>query len=259
MNRIRYWTGHALLLACFYFSNLSAWERVILEPSQDNVLYETSIDQDGQKYELSNGAGSSLFAGRTGLDAGYKRRRALLQFDLVSSIPAGAEIIFAEFSLHQSKAAPGSPPVAMELHRVLESWGEGESNAFGPEGQGNLAEPDDATWHHSHYTDILWGVVGGKYEESSSASTKVGQEFGRYVWTCSSSLLKDLRFWQSNPELNFGWILVGGEAGGFSAHRFGSRENSTRDQRPTLTIAYKRLDSTFSDGFETVPNCPQTN
>jgi len=256
MNRVKCWTGHVLLLACFCFSDLFAYERVVLEPAQDNTLYETPIDQEEQKFEMSNGAGSSVFAGRTGLDASYRRRRALLQFDLASSLPADAEIIFAELSLYQSKAAPGSPPVAMNLHRVLESWGEGESNAFGPEGQGNPAEPDDATWHHSHYADVLWEMAGGSYQESPSVSTTVGQSLGSYLWSCNESLLEDLRFWHRTPEQNFGWILVGGEAGGFSAHRFSSREHNTPEQRPVLTIIYKQPHDIFEDGYEKSLNCP---
>jgi hypothetical protein len=255
MSKDRCWASQVLLLACFCIPDLSALERVVLEPAQDNTLYETLIDQDGQQYELSNGAGSSLFAGRTGLDAGYKRRRALLQFDLASSLPSGAEIVFAELSLYQSKAAPGSPPVAMELHRVLESWGEGASNAFGPEGQGNPAEANDATWHHSHYADVLWEVAGGHYQELPSASTIVGQALGPYLWACSESLVVDLRYWQSNPEQNYGWILVGGEAGGFSAHRFSSRENTTSEQRPRLTIVYRQPDEIFEDDFEEILSC----
>ena len=74
-------------LAIFCTPDLSAWDRIGLEPSHDNTLYETAIDQNDQKIEVSNGSGSFLFAGRTGLDAGYKRRRALLRFDLASSLP----------------------------------------------------------------------------------------------------------------------------------------------------------------------------
>ena len=257
MSRMRNCEILVLLLASIFIQNLFAYERIVLEPSQDNTLYETAIDQDDQQFELSNGAGSSLFAGRTGLDAGFKRRRALLQFDLASSLPADAEIIFAEFSLYQTKAAPNSPPAQMDLHRVLQSWGEGESNAFGPEGQGNPAEAGDATWHHSHYADVLWESAGGNYQESSSANYTVGQELKRYLWACSESLLEDFRFWRNNPELNFGWILVGGEAAGFSAHRFASRENSMQDQRPRLTIVYTTADSIFADGFEQALSCPQ--
>ena len=58
------------------------------------------------------------------------------------------------------------------------------------------------------------------------------------------------------PSKNFGWIMVGGEDGGFSAHRFSSRENSNTDQRPKLTLIYQSADELFRDGFEATLDCP---
>lgn len=158
---------------------LSAWDTITLEPSQDNTLYETAMDQEGQQVEMSNGAGSSLFIGRTGLDAAYKRRRALVRFDLEGKLPKDAVIVWAEFSMHQTKAAPNSPPAPMGLHPVLQSWGEGDSNAFGPEGQGNFAEPGDATWHHNHYPDSKWTSDGGQFGPIASTTITVGRDLAR--------------------------------------------------------------------------------
>ena len=57
-------------------------EEVTLSPAKDNTIYSEG--------ELSNGAGTSLFAGTTGdLDNGALRR-ALLAFDVAGSIPAGS-------------------------------------------------------------------------------------------------------------------------------------------------------------------------
>lgn len=226
-----------------------------LKPAQDNTLYETAIDQDGVRNEMSNGAGNSLFVGRTGLDAGYKRRRALLRFDLENALPPGAELIHAEFSMHQTKAAPNSPPAVMGLHRVLQSWGEGASNAVGPEGQGNFAESGDATWHHRLYPDELWTTPGGEYEPNMSAETTVGRVLQRFTWTCTQAMLADLRFWRDHPESNFGWVVVGGEDAGFSAHKFSSRENNTQTNRPTLIIVFSAVEDVFSVSFEGLPEC----
>ena len=96
-----------LLAALFASPSLGAWPSLELEPVQDNTLYETPIDSGATQYELSNGAGDFLFAGRGGMDAGFKLRRAVLKFDL-SGLPAGAEILAARLTLHQSRAAPGS-------------------------------------------------------------------------------------------------------------------------------------------------------
>lgn len=231
-------------------------ETIVLEPSQDNSLYETALDQDGQQFEVSNGSGSFLFSGRTGQDGGFKRRRALLQFNLLANLPADVDIVFAQLSVYQSKAAPDSSPVNMGLHRVLQAWGEAGSNANGPEGQGTLPEPGDATWHHRIYPDILWESAGGSYVSIPSAVTVVGQLQQHYSWSCDDALLDDLRHWQSNPELNFGWAIVGGEAGSSSAHRFNSRQHNSPDQRPQLTIIYRAKGTVFSDGFEQFFSCP---
>ena len=123
-----------VLLFLLVGSSLSAQDTVVLDASQDNTLYETAMDTVDDQFEVSNGSGSHTFSGRTGLDAGFKRRRSLLMFDLTSVIPVDAIIVFAEISIYQSKAAPGSPPVSMGMHRVLQTWGEAGSNASGPEG-----------------------------------------------------------------------------------------------------------------------------
>jgi hypothetical protein len=236
-------------------ANTLALDTIVLEPSQDNTLYETAIDDGDQNFEVSNGAGSYLFAGRTGIDAGTTLRRALLQFDLSANLPADIEIVFAQLSVYQSKAAPDSPPVSMGLHRVLQAWGEGASNAFGAEGQGIWAEPGDATWHHRFFPDVLWDAAGGSYESTASAKTTVDELQQHYTWSCNDGLLADLNDWLNNPEMNFGWLIVGGEAAAKNAHRFDSRENSTVENRPKLTLVYRKKDDIFVDGFEQFSGC----
>ncbi|MEJ8568335.1 DNRLRE domain-containing protein [Elongatibacter sediminis] len=227
---------------------------VVLEPAQDNSLYETAPDTEDTVNERSNGAGSFLFAGRTGFDAGFKRRRALLRFDL-SAIPSGSVIHSVELSLYQSKAAPGSPPADMGVHRVEQAWGEAGSDAIGPEGQGDFPALGDATWHRRFYPIVNWDTPGGTWAASASAVTTVGQTNGRYSWACTSALLDDVRHWHDQPGANFGWIVIGGEEGGQSAHRFNSREHSETAERPQLRLVYSTAEEVFSDGFETRPSC----
>ena len=236
-------------------ANVYALDSVILEPSQDNTLYETAINDGNQQTEVSNGAGRYLFAGQTGTDAGLKLRRALLQFDLHSNLPGDVVIVFAQLSVYQSKAAPGSTTVSMGLHRVLQPWGEGNSTAFGAEGQGIWAEPGDATWHHRFYPDELWTMAGGSFESTPSAETLIGPQLQQYTWACNADLLDELNDWHDNPEMNFGWIIVGGESGGFNAHRFNSRENNNPEHRPKLTLVYAAKDHVFEDSFEQFTGC----
>lgn len=86
--------------------------------------------------------------------------------------------------------------------------------------------------------------------------TRCTCELQRYTWTCTRALLDDLNDWLSKPSNNFGWIMVGGEDGGFGAHRSSSRENINTDQRPKLTLIYQSADELFRDGFEAIPDCP---
>lgn len=234
---------------------LPAGNTLQLPPDRDNTLYESAADTETETYELSNGAGDFLFVGRTGQDAGYRLRRGLLHFDL-SSIPAGATVLHATLRLFQSRAAPGSPPAQMGLHRALEAWGEGTSEGIGAEGQGNLATEGDATWYHRIYPDELWTTPGGDFAATASSTTTVGETLGPYDWPCTAELVADLQGWLDDPGSNLGWALVGGEAAGYSAHRFNSRQHFEPGERPLLTIEYRPPDVVFSDGFESAGDCP---
>jgi len=245
-----------LALAAWGSGPARAWEKVTIEPAMDNTLYESPLDQGEQKFELSNGAGNFLFSGRTGLDAGFRLRRALLKFDLEASLPPGALIRAVELTVYQSRAAPQSPPAQMGLHRVLQAWGEGASKAIGAGGQGNYAETGDATWHHRIFPGDLWDTAGGQFVESPSAVTTIGEATGDYQWACSQGLLGDVLEWQELPNANFGWIIVGGEEAGYSAHRFNSRENELSEQRPRLSVYFDRESTLFESGFETLTPCP---
>jgi hypothetical protein len=68
--------------------------------------------------------------------------------------------------------------------------------------------------------------------------------------------LDDVLEWQEFPNANFGWIIVGGEEAGYSAHRFNSRENATTEQRPRLSVHFNRESTLFESGFETLLPCP---
>jgi hypothetical protein len=58
-----------------------------------------------------------------------------------------------------------------------------------------------------------------------------------------------------HPELNFGWLLMGFEAGGRNAHRFHSREHAEVDTRPRLRLIYRTPETVVNDGFESLTDC----
>jgi len=246
--------GRWALFLALAASDLHAQSVMQLEPSRDNTLYETPIDTAETQNERSNGAGNFLFFGRTGLDAGFRLRRAVLKFDL-DTLPPGARILSATLRVYQSNAAPGSPPAEPGLHRLLQDWGEGDSKGIAAEGQGDFPADNDTTWHHRFYPDTSWDSAGGSYVDTPSAVMTIGQNLQHYTWGCAPALLADLRYWQENPEQNFGWIIVGGEIAGYSAHRINSRENANVEQRPLLTLVYLTADEVFIDGFEVGAGC----
>ena len=88
-----------------------------------------------------------------------------------------------------------------------------------------------------------------------STSTTVGSTLQHYTWPCTPAMLAELNDWLETPSSNYGWIIIGGEDGGYSAHRFGSRQNGTPENRPRLTISYLTSDEIFVDGFEPSASC----
>lgn len=190
----------------------------------DNTLYE---DPDG---EISNGSGERFFVGTTDEPL---RRRGLVAFD-VSAIPPGSTIDSVILHLYMSRTAADAQTVTM--HRALASWGEGASSADGQEGEGAASQPNDATWIHRFYPDVLWAASGGDYSALLSASQSVGGN-GSYEWT-SSGLRDDVQAWVDQPENNFGWLLKGGEDAGKTAKRFEGRLASDAGRRPSLIVNY---------------------
>ena len=208
-------------------------ETLVLEPDKDNTLYE---DAGGQ---LSNGAGQYLFMGRTGGDKGVDRllRRALLSFDL-STIEPGSLVSRAELQISIGQVPIGAFGGSSTVHRLLGNWGEGSSDAWGPEGQGIQAETGDATWVHSFFTSDLWIAAGGDFISSASQSASFGSSPQVLTFASSEGLIADVETWVNQPNSNFGWIVLGDEPAVQNARRFSSRENVNQDMRPRLTVEY---------------------
>lgn len=208
-------------------------EILILEPNKDNTLFE---DAGGQ---LSNGSGQYLFMGRTGGDKGVDRklRRAVLSFDL-SAIQPRSLITRAELQISVDQIPIGAVGGASTVHRVLENWGEGPSDAWGAEGQGINAEIGDATWIHSFFSNGFWTTAGGDFISTPSQSASFGVSRQVLTFTSSMSLIADVESWVDQPESNFGWIILGDEPTVQNARRFPSRENANQAMRPKLTVEY---------------------
>jgi hypothetical protein len=183
---------------------------------------------------LANGAGPVVFAGRNNL-ATDGVRRAMIRFDLTGLAPgqnpvaaAGAAVLLVNTT--ESNAEPRE----YRLHRVLADWSEGP--AFGTGGGGAPSAEGDVTWIHTAYPDAFWLHSGGQFEGTPSARLIVGGP-GVYRFE-GEQLLRDLELWLRNPELNFGWVLIGDESTRQNSRAFGSRENSDPALRPALELSY---------------------
>ena len=51
-------------------------------------------------------------------------------------------------------------------------------------------------------------------------------------------MIADVQDWLDSSGNNFGWILIGNEAIGFTAKRFASKQNSSESEWPELSVAY---------------------
>jgi hypothetical protein len=190
---------------------------------QDNTLYE---DAAGSQ---SNGAGRSLLAGRA---ASGLRRRALLRFDVQSSVPPGSTIRSAVLTLYAT--AGDTSGTVLAAHRVARLWGEGTSRAT--DGEGAPAAPGDATWLHAFYDGVLWEAVGGDFEPLPSAAARVDGE-GAVAWGSTAALVADVQSWLDQPATNAGWILIGDETAA-AVRRLASREEAAPERRPKLNVEF---------------------
>lgn len=209
-------------------------EVAVIAASRDNTLFE---DPAGA---LSDGAGQYLFAGRTNLGG---LRRAAVAFDIAGSLPAGATVDAVTLTLNVSMAPPGALPVAAGLHRLLADWGEGASDAPGPEGMGTPAAPGDATWLHTFYPTDLWAAAGGDFAPVASAVATVGGP-GTVTWGSTPELVADVQDWLDVPAASFGWLILGEELAFQTARRFDSRESADPVLRPRLTVEFTPPPST---------------
>ena len=220
-------------------------------PDKYNTIYETESDN------LSNGAGSYMFAGNTFQAESDNGRRGLISFDL-SSIPTNATITDASLTLFMSRSISGSADVS--LHKASSDWGQGSSDAPGQEGAGTTSTEGDASWFCSFSSgatgcDTAWTTTGGDFDSTASATVSVAG-IGNYTWN-SATLLSDVQGWISSPSTNLGWFLIGDETT-TSAKRFDASTGTI----PVLQVTYTTLsneDFTLSNDFSISPNPSSSN
>jgi hypothetical protein len=136
---------------------------------KDATIFQNNVNN-------SNGAGPAMFAGNNGMNS---PRRALLEFDIAGSVPAGSTITDVQLTLFLAQVAGSDvTPRTIELHHLNADWGEGTTGAsstVGGSGQGFPANAGDATWNARFFPGTLWTTAGGDFAAAASGSTVVGQ------------------------------------------------------------------------------------
>ena len=202
-------------------------DTLVLTAVADATLIESV---DTTQYAL--GAAYNIYCGRVGTNGSGMLRRALLRFDL-SAIPAGSTVTSASLKVYMSQT--NTTTQATTLHRMLQSWGEGASFAFG--GAGTSPEPGDATWSNRFYPGQPWTTPGGTFVETATQTKSIGSA-GAYVFASNASMVADVQSWIASPATNFGWVMRGNETTLGTAKRFESRESGDPTRRPLLTVVY---------------------
>lgn len=232
----------ACLLPLAGLSGLPALaDTVDLVPIADNTLY---FDPSGS---LSNGAGPVMFAGRTG---GGETRRAVLRFDVTSSIPAGSTVTSVSLELTITMSA-SSVPDDQSIHMLTSDWGESTSVASsGGGGGGGTAQPGDATWIHTFSPSSNWTTAGGDFVATASATASVPAS-GTVSFN-GPGLAADVQAWLDGTQSDYGWLIKGPEVGGSTARRYATHENSSLT--PLLTIEFDPPSTIGSIICTTTPN-----
>lgn len=214
-----------LLAAILAAATLPSQTTVSIPCIKDNTLYQSATGS------LSNGQGNGVFVGVTGQPG---LRRGLMQFDIAAAIPAGARIVDARLDLNVVISAFGGP-LDVTMHRVLQSWGEGNSRTTGGGGAGAPAQNGDATWLHRFHNNSFWTTPGGDFVASPSATIET-PPFGTCSSEVTNALLADVQLFLDAPAQNHGWLLKTNEMTPYMARKIESRHGSFSP--PSLSITY---------------------
>jgi hypothetical protein len=200
-----------------------------LVPAADTTLYEYNPD-----YNL--GGQSFTVVGCLGLNAGFKRCRSVLRFDISSALPAGATVTSANVNFHVSSIHTGAGQT-FYLHRLLQSWGEGSgSGQFSP-GLGSPAADGECTWNSRFHGSSLWttpgGAAGTDYVSTASASAIMTSSNLSFS---GGAMATDVQAWLDTPGTNYGWVVIQANEAIEGATHLESREDPPN--APTLTVQY---------------------
>ena len=218
------------------------------------VADATLIEFPPGNIPLANGSGRFFHAGNTDQGASSNTRRALIRFDIASTIPPASTITDVTLTLNMSRNQSDGSARATSLHAVTRDWAEGPSDAPGNEGVGADALPGDVTWFHTVFDTALWTNPGGDFVAAASASTNVGSAEGFYSWT-GPGMVADVQAWLDDPASDFGWLLLSVESTAPTARRYDSRQNPDFANRPVLSVTYTSASACGNGEVESGEDC----
>jgi hypothetical protein len=198
-----------------------------LTPSADTTLWQTDANNN-------LGGNTDFVAGTT---RNLQRSRGLLLFNVAGAIPVGATINSVTLTLTVVKVSnSGGAGSTFELHRVLQSWGEGDNTTR----RGSAANANEASWNNRFAPSTPWSIAGAASPLDFAATvsgTRAVTGLGAYPFASTANMVADVQNWLNVPASNFGWLLESQSEGTpKTARRFASREASTG--RPTLVIDF---------------------
>ena len=212
--------------------------------AKDTTIYSAFVNN-------CNPANEDIAAGSSYLNpTSYGFKRALLEFDVAGTIPAGSTILTAQLDLTCTRAPLDNGNRTFSLYRVTTEWGEVNTSPGGLIGGGTTgastvpAATGDATWSSPTFPTGSWS--GGSFDATASQSRSIASTAGpgphvitAYSWNTSTKMVSDVQSWMT-PANNHGWILRGPETlVAATARAFGSRTHPTPAFRPSLQITYR--------------------
>ena len=215
--------GVVATVVWLFAGTIAGADSVTLVPSGDATISEYSP-------ESRLGGRNTIESGSDGPDNRALRNRALLKFDLASSIPSNAIVTSAALTLTLYHA-PRPDMLWFSLHKVLQDWSE-----------------TVVTWSNRLSPPAPWSVPGGAapldYSSSVTQSNLIDPSSVPPIFTFTSNpaMVADVQAWVSSPTNNLGWILICEmEDLERSKRKFASSEytiNSIPTNRPSLEVQF---------------------
>ncbi|MEZ5542662.1 MAG: DNRLRE domain-containing protein [Pseudomonadota bacterium] len=164
-------------------------------------------NRTGNEHRTNYGNGSEL---RVSTSGGH----TLLDFELQSLLPPGAQIQSATLELNFLNADSFTAPVGMSLYPVRAAW-----------------EEMTATWD-DRQTGVSWATPGGDYQAVAAATTSVdGVNGSWYGWDLTALA----QTWLDNPASDRGMLLKAVSGNAVNA-RFASSDHSDPSLHPRLSV-----------------------